>query len=154
MKTLLSGASLDGSRPRIRDYGGMLSILLSIAILMIAYTGLHAQDQPATASTPQPLISAAEKAFVPARPLNLNQVKQAIGYPSKAVQASLEGVVVASMLVDATGQVIQYTVEGKAHPVLKEAVAAKLFTLKFEPATRGTRPTSGWVQLDFKFSLR
>ena len=155
MTLFLSGATLVEGRPRIRDYGGRSSWLLALTatVLLLTSSSLNAQDQPSLAVAPN-LAAAAEKAFVPAKPLNLNQVKLAIGYPAKAVQANLDGVVVAHILVDATGRVLQYSLEGKAHLMLKEAVAAQIFQLQFEPATRGANRTQSWVKLDFKFALR
>ncbi len=137
-----------------RDYGGQglfTRVIIALAtVLPLIPMSLNAQDQPSLAVAPM-LADAADRVVVPARPLNLDAVKRTIGYPSEASSRGITGTVVAQMLVDELGQVKRYVVTGKCDPILKEAVAAHLMDLKFEPATRGARPVDMWVNVRFTF---
>lgn len=138
-----------------RDYGGralFTRVIIALAtVLPLIPMSLNAQDQPSLAVAPM-LADAAERVVIPARPLNLDAVKRTIGYPSEAAAKALTGTVVAQMLVDEQGQVTRYVVTGKCDPILKEAVAAHLMDLKFEPGTRGTKPIDMWVVVKFNFT--
>jgi TonB family protein len=166
--TSISRLAGDTLRPRIRDYGGTfaavrvlrtlqvsaLYLFLTLPLLVVA-DGLtssgYAQDRTA-AEHPQ-LAAALNSRTLSPTPQNLDEVKRRIGYPAIAAQAGQGGTVVAEMLVDETGHVTRWRVEGNVHPSLKAAVAEQLHTLEFSPGTRAGKPVRLWVNVDFVFRV-
>ena len=88
-----------------------------------------------------------------AAPINLDQVRQQIGYPARAREAAIEGTVVVRVLVDKKGQYQQHEVVSSAHPLLSQAIAPYVAALQFAPAIQGGRPQDQWVQVPFRFRL-
>lgn len=84
---------------------------------------------------------------------NLAQVRREIGYPTIAREAAIEGTVVARVLVDERGKVIQSQIVRSAHPVLDQSVEAKLKKLSFTPASQNGQLTQSWVNVPFQFTL-
>jgi Gram-negative bacterial TonB protein C-terminal len=170
---LTSNSRLAGDtlRPRIRDYGGTklasgfvrtiralqvsgLYFFLTLPLLVVAdgltSSGL-AQDRIA-ADHPQLAAAISNRTLSPT-PQNLDEVKRRIGYPAIAAQAGQSGTVVAEMLVDETGHVVRWRVEGNVHASLKSAVAEQLPALLFTPGTRSGKPVRLWVSVDFVFRM-
>ncbi|MEM6632576.1 MAG: energy transducer TonB [Bacteroidota bacterium] len=87
------------------------------------------------------------------KPVNMNEVKQAIGYPQVARDAGIEGNVVVRVLVDKNGGYKRHVILNGVHPVLEKAVAAQLPKLRFTPAIQGGKPIQFWVNIPFAFKL-
>lgn len=85
-------------------------------------------------------------------PLNLEEVKKAIGYPRAALDANIEGLVVVRILVDKTGSYSRHKLINTGNPLLSKAVEAELHRLHFTPAIQGGKPIAFWVNIPFKFS--
>lgn len=112
-----------------------------------------------------PRMEERQRAAVPPRPndfravqvqpeaQNLAQVRREIGYPVIAREAEIEGMVVARVLVDESGKVIQHQIVRSAHPVLDRSVEAKLKKLSFTPASQNGQLTQSWVNVPFQFTL-
>ncbi len=87
------------------------------------------------------------------KPVNMGEVKQAIGYPQVARDAGIEGNVVVRVLVDKNGGYRRHIILNGVHPVLEKAVAAQLPKLRFTPAIQGGKPIQFWVNIPFAFKL-
>ena len=84
---------------------------------------------------------------------NMGPIKQSIGYPSVAIQKTIEGKVIVRVKVDKQGKVIGKEIERSAHEILDNAVLAKVDGLKFTPATYAGTPISFFVSIPFDFKL-
>ncbi|MEM6764255.1 MAG: energy transducer TonB [Bacteroidota bacterium] len=89
-------------------------------------------------------------------PLNMKKVQRAIGYPPLAVRAKVEGTVIARVLINKKGKYKSHRIlnEDEAHPILQEAVSAKIKKLKFTPAIKDEEPIPFWVNIPFHFGLK
>jgi protein TonB len=86
-------------------------------------------------------------------PLNLDEVKALIGYPSPAKDAEIEGKVVVKVCVNESGVMEKYILEEDPHPILSEAVTAQLDQLRFTPAKYQGKAIKCWISLPFDFYL-
>lgn len=87
------------------------------------------------------------------QPVNLDDIRQLVGYPQIARDAGIEGMVVVRILVDERGSYVRHKVIKQAHPILTEACEKQLPRLRFTPAIQGNRAVKFWVNVPFKFSL-
>lgn len=87
------------------------------------------------------------------RAKNHAQVRRQMGYPEMAKEAGIEGTVVARVLVNEHGQVVDQQIVKGAHPVLDKVVEQNLDDLAFEPAIAGGDSIKFWVNLPFQFRL-
>lgn len=87
------------------------------------------------------------------QPLNLQEIKQAIGYPRIARDAGIEGNVVVRVLVDKDGKYLRHQVLNGVHPLLHQVVEQHLNKLKFTPALKNGAPMRFWVNIPFSFRL-
>lgn len=87
------------------------------------------------------------------KPINIEDIKAAIGYPDVAREANIEGIVVVRVLVDKQGNYKTHKVIKKVHPVLADAVEQQIINLKFTPAVQGGRTIPFWVNVPFNFKL-
>jgi len=91
------------------------------------------------------------------KPVNMDEVKQLIGYPPIAVESGIEGTVIVRVLVDADGKYVKHlliTDEKKVHPILIKAVQEKVNLVRFTPGTQAGKPVPVWVNIPFKFKLK
>lgn len=86
-------------------------------------------------------------------PLNLNELKQLIGYPREAVRDSIEGKVVIRLKIDEQGKVIDHETLKNPHEILTNAVVAKIYALRFSPGILDSKPIVVWVTIPFDFKL-
>ena len=86
-------------------------------------------------------------------PLNLNELKKAIGYPPLALEADIEGRVILRILIDEKGQYKEHLVMKDPHPLLTKAVEAKIPMLKFSPGISHGAAIRVWVTIPFEFKL-
>jgi TonB family protein len=116
------------------------------------YEKLYAQRD----STPEPAPD--ENKFVFAqeipKPINLDEVKMAIGYPLLAQEAGIEGSVMVRVLVDKNGKPIRYIITKAGHPILQEAVEKFIDFVVFIPAMQAGKPLRFWVNIPFNFKLQ
>lgn len=87
------------------------------------------------------------------KPLNLPDIRKAIGYPQIARDAGIEGNVVCRILVGERGEYLKHVVLNPVHPVLTNSVEQYLPQLKFSPAIVEGAPAKFWVNLPFTFKL-
>ncbi|MEM9720206.1 MAG: TonB family protein [Bacteroidota bacterium] len=87
------------------------------------------------------------------RVLNMQEVSQAIGYPTPAQSLGLEGQVVVRVLINETGVYQRHIILNGVHPILEKAVEIHLDKLRFTPAIQGNKPIKFWVNIPFKFQL-
>ena len=87
------------------------------------------------------------------KPVNMDELKKLIGYPSQAIEAEIEGKVVVRVYVDKFGDYKKHIVLKDPHPLLTRAVESKIANLKMTPGIQGTKPIPVWVTLPFEFSL-
>lgn len=87
------------------------------------------------------------------KPVNMDDIKKAIGYPQIARDAGIEGDVVIRVLVDEFGNYTKHKVIKQVHPILAKACSEKVGKLKFTPAVQGGKPIKFWVNIPFKFKL-
>jgi len=86
-------------------------------------------------------------------PQNLGELRKAIEYPAEAVEQEIQGTVVARILVNEEGQYVRHELVKDIHPLLSEAVEARLPDLRFTPAMLEGKPLMYWVNLPFPFKL-
>ena len=86
-------------------------------------------------------------------PVNLEEIKQMIGYPPRAVEAEIEGRVTVRILVSKTGDYVKHVVLKDPHPLLTKAVTDKVNLLKMTPGIQGVKPVAVWVTIPFEFEL-
>lgn len=87
------------------------------------------------------------------KPLNLGEIYQAIGYPSKAKEAGIEGSVVVSVFVGENGEYLKHKIITHAHPLLSDPVDLEVKNLRFTPAMKAGQPVKVWINIPFKFKL-
>ncbi|MBI0398310.1 TonB family protein [Cyclobacterium marinum] len=101
----------------------------------------------------EPSISAIILVDEDPKPLNLGEIYQAIGYPSKAKEAGIEGSVVVSVLVGENGEYLKHKIITHAHPLLSDPVDLEVKNLRFTPAMKAGETVKVWINLPFKFKL-
>ncbi|MCZ2355250.1 MAG: TonB family protein [Bacteroidia bacterium] len=89
-----------------------------------------------------------------AAPVNMDDIKKAIGYPPTAKEAGISGKVILRLLVGKDGSVVKHIVIKSPHKILTEAVVPHLSSLKFTPAIQANRPVQTWVTIPFDFRLQ
>lgn len=96
-----------------------------------------------------------EFVFVDSEPkaLNLDSVRNQIGYPQEAISEDAEGTVVVRILVDTAGNYVRHSIVKIVHPALAVAVDEHVGELKFEPAMQGGKPIMFWTNIPFPFKL-
>lgn len=87
------------------------------------------------------------------KPVNMDNIQRAIGYPQIARDAGIEGQVVIRVLVDEKGNYVRHKVLNGVHPILEKAVEDKINQLRFTPAIQGGKPIPFWVNIPFAFKL-
>ncbi|MEO0896315.1 MAG: energy transducer TonB [Bacteroidota bacterium] len=90
---------------------------------------------------------------IPPLPMNIEEVKTAIGYPEKARDLFIEGKVVARVLMGKDGRYSKHRIISQVHPMLVEGVEAQLPNLRFSRAVQGSQPIKFWVNIPFNFKL-
>ncbi|MEM7372783.1 MAG: TonB family protein [Bacteroidota bacterium] len=85
--------------------------------------------------------------------INIQEVRQQIGYPTVAKNAGIEGTVVMRVLVDKEGNYKRHRVISSPHPLLGKQVEKQIHNLRFTPALQGNTPMDFWVNIPFKFDL-
>lgn len=86
-------------------------------------------------------------------PVNMNDIRTAIGYPAEAIEQDIEGQVVVRVLVDEKGAYVKHKTIKKGHPILAEQVEKHIDKLKFTPAIQEDNPIKFWVNIPFSFKL-
>lgn len=96
--------------------------------------------------------------FIPAQkrpePVNMDEIKAAIGYPALAREGGIEGEVTLKILVDENGNYKKHIVLKQVHPLLLNAVQEHVSKLRFTPAIQGEKPIAFWLVVPFKFKLQ
>lgn len=87
-------------------------------------------------------------------PVNMSEVKAAIGYPQAAIDSNLSGIVVVRILVNEKGEYVKHKVIKSPGKALSDAVEAKISALTFSPAMQGTNSIMYWVNVPFHFRLQ
>ncbi|AOW19301.1 TonB family protein [Urechidicola croceus] len=86
-------------------------------------------------------------------PTNLNSIRAAIGYPTAAKNAEIEGKVIVRILVGKDGDYIKHITIRNSHAILNKAIEPHLVNLKFTPALKDGKPLKYWVTIPFDFKL-
>ena len=119
--------------------------IAALIFLCLTFCLLPAQDEPDM------------NTFIPVevepKPLNMQDIQMAIGYPKVASDAGIEGTVIVRILIDTKGNYVRHVVLNEAHPALEEAVVTKIPDLTFEPAQNEGKPVNFWINLPFAFKL-
>lgn len=102
---------------------------------------------------PGPEINAVQVVDEEAKPVNLEAIRLAIGYPSKAKDAGIEGSVIVRVLVGNDGEYMRHSIIKNAHPILTDAVASQVENLQFTPALKEGQAVKFWINLPFNFKL-
>ncbi len=99
---------------------------------------------------PLPVIISQNSAPVP---INMDVVRELVGYPEEAKLKGLTGEVVAKLLVNEDGTVLKFEILSSPDTVFTYAVSRNLSALRFQAAIVDSVPSKCWVTLPFKFSL-
>ena len=86
-------------------------------------------------------------------PLNLNALKQMIGYPSQAIRDTIEGMVIVKLHINEQGNVIAHEVRKNPHDILTNVVLEKVYALRFFPGILDSKPIQVWITVPFDFRL-
>lgn len=81
------------------------------------------------------------------------ELYRSIRYPNLAIRANIQGTVVLTVLVDATGEIKTLEVKESPHPLLLEAALEAVYKVHFAPARVKGKPVASWIQLDVNFKL-
>lgn len=87
------------------------------------------------------------------KPMNLDVIRKAIGYPADARDMKMEGKVDFRILVDEQGHYMRHITLKRSHPIFEDACVRQLKNLQFEPGKMGDKPVKVWVVIPFKFTL-
>lgn len=87
------------------------------------------------------------------QPLNMEVVRDSIGYPEESVAAGEQGTVIARVLVDTTGRYLDHKIVKYAATPLVLAVEEHLPDLQFSPAIANGQKIKFWVNIPFNFKL-
>lgn len=119
-----------------------LSGILVLVSLLMAAGLLQAQS-----------LAADEKQGAGPKPINLNAIQEAIGYPEEAKILKIYGYVIARIRVDSTGRPLDHILLYSCHPILGQAVEAQIPNLIFAPAQEKGRNIVSLATLPFTFNL-
>lgn len=86
-------------------------------------------------------------------PLNLDDVRKSISYPSEAKEARLEGKVSYRVLVSDKGEYVRHELIRASNPIFDRHCARQLMALRFQPGKMGDRAVPVWVTIPFSFQL-
>ncbi len=87
------------------------------------------------------------------QPVNLGEVRGLIGYPEAAIEAGVEGAVVARVLVDQVGDYLTHQIIQSSDSILQAAVSEHVGKLRFTPAVSGDSTLAHWINIPFRFQL-
>ncbi len=124
----------------------MKRIFVLILLILITKNALFAQDAETSREWPPSEMEPI--------PLNLADIRRSIEYPKEARDQGIQGKVLVKVLIDTLGNLEQYELVNSAHPLLVQAVLAKLPALRFSPARKEGRAQKFWVNLPFQFTLQ
>lgn len=85
--------------------------------------------------------------------INMEKIKDLIGYPKMCKEAELQGRVVVRLKVSKSGLVKDAIVLRNPHPCLTNAVMNHVKGLIFMPALQADKPVMIWVNQEFNFTL-
>ncbi|MEL6672493.1 MAG: energy transducer TonB [Bacteroidota bacterium] len=85
--------------------------------------------------------------------LNLALVKRLIGYPQKAINRGVEGMVYIKVVVGQDGHYKSHTITGKSNKILTAAVEQKISLVKFIPCIEDGKKVLCRVTVPFGFKL-
>lgn len=88
------------------------------------------------------------------KPVNLQEVRDMIGYPEEAIKNELEGTIVVRILVDETGDYVRHKIIPEKSNILATAVSEHVPMLRFLPAQRGDSMVAHWLNIPFRFRLK
>lgn len=109
---------------------------------------------PAPKTTPEPKSTDWIVVQEQPKPINMSDIRKAIGYPSVARDAGIEGELLFRILVDEQGNYVRHLVSKSAHPLLQMEVEKRIKDLHFTPAIQAGKPIKFWVNIPFKFYLK
>ena len=123
-----------------------------IFIILIGISSL-AWSQPEDQKGKEPDINTFMDVDQEPTPLNIGEIRQAIGYPEEAREKEVSGYVVARILVSEEGDYVKHKIIRQADSTLGSAVEVHLPNLKFDPAIKDGKAIKYWVNLPFNFQL-
>ncbi len=87
------------------------------------------------------------------KPLNLDEMKAIIGYPSYAKESEIQGRVVIRVLVSEEGKYLKHVLLISAHKTLTDGIASKIDQFRFSPGIVDGKPVKAWLTIPFEFKL-
>ncbi|MEM6348299.1 MAG: M56 family metallopeptidase [Bacteroidota bacterium] len=142
------------SRNMSLRYWGLLP-LLGLMVLLFACQPERSESQEVIAetNTESPQSKDLIQVDKEPEPINLREIRRAIGYPKIARDANIQGLVVARILIDEKGQYVEHEIISSAHEILGNAVEAQLSKLEMIPAIKDDKPVQFWINVPFNFKL-
>ncbi|MEM7659042.1 MAG: M56 family metallopeptidase [Bacteroidota bacterium] len=89
----------------------------------------------------------------PPTPLNMSEIQKAVGYPKEVANDGIEGMIVARILVDQSGNYVRHSFVKTLDERLEDAISQEISNLQFEPAIQDGKGVKFWVNVPFRFSL-
>lgn len=122
----------------------------TIIFALFASSCIFAQTNSSPEPSPNEFIMVEKEPVV----LNMDELKQMIGYPPQASEREIEGKVIIRILLDEEGNYLKDTVLRDPNPILTKAVRDKINLIRFEPAIQNKKPVKFWFTIPFEFKLR
>jgi TonB family protein len=85
--------------------------------------------------------------------VNLDEIRESIGYPGIAREAEIEGTVKVRILIDEEGNYVRHITLQEGHPALLKAVSREIPRLQCNPAIQDGKPVKSWITIPFPFYL-
>lgn len=90
----------------------------------------------------------------PPKPLNMEEILEAIVFPEEMEDSGENGRGVLRILVGTDGSYLRHEVMTSTNEAMVQALEAQIARLKFEPATKDGEAVKFWVNIPFNFVFR
>lgn len=132
----------------------VLSLLLGLILLFEPMQAQNKRNGKTRSVSDAPSIDEVVPVMIPPQTINLDEVKHMIGYPKKAQELGIAGIVHVRILVDKEGDYVRHKIVTTPHRILSESVNKNIHKIVFTPAIDNNRkPTMYWVNLPVNFQL-
>lgn len=132
----------------------VLSLLIGLLLLFEPVQAQSNRNGKTRSLDPVPAIDEVVPVMIPPQTINLDEVKAMIGYPRRAQELGIAGIVHVRILVDKEGDYVRHKIVTTPHRILSESVNKNIHKIVFTPAIDNDRkPTMYWINLPVDFQL-
>lgn len=126
-----------------------LAMIVSMNLMASCQNGQIAEQEVKV-----PGISEILEVDEPPKPLNMEEILEAIVFPEEMEATGENGRVILRILVGTDGSYQRHEVMTSTNEAMAQAVEAQITQLKFEPATKDGEAVKFWVNIPFNFVFR